>query len=70
MPTLTLQGPHITLAHALKASGQADSGGQAKNLVREGAVRVNAEVELRPGRKLVNGDRFQVESGPEWVVGA
>ena len=68
MPTLPLHGPHITLAHAIKATGQAESGGHAKHLVREGQVLVNGQPEQRPGRKLVAGDRFQISAGPEWVL--
>lgn len=70
MPTLALRGEFITLAQALKAVGLADSGGQAKNLVREGVVSVNESVVLQPGRKLNPGDRFRVENGVEWTVGS
>jgi len=68
MPDLTLRGPFITLAQALKVAGFAHSGGQAKQLVRSGQVRVNGEVENRPGRKLKSGDRFQVAEEAEWTV--
>jgi len=68
--TLTLRGASITLAQALKAAGLAESGGQAKHLVREGAVTVNGAAETRPGRKLVAGDRFRVAEGAEWTVAA
>jgi ribosome-associated protein len=68
MPTLPLRGDHITLAQAVKAAGFADSGGQAKRLVREGFVTVNGAVATQPGRKLVAGDRFQVGDEPEWTV--
>jgi ribosome-associated protein len=68
VPTLRLHGEHVTLAQAVKAAGFADTGGQAKHLVREGRVTVNGEVETRPGRKLFSGDRFGV-SGIEWTVG-
>ncbi len=68
METLTLRGDHITLAQALKAAGLADSGGQAKHLVRGGTVTVNGAVETHPGRKLVAGDRFAVAGGAEWAV--
>jgi ribosome-associated protein len=70
MPNLPLRGDHITLAQAVKAAGFADSGGQAKHLVREGGVSVNGEPATRPGRKLVAGDRFRVADGPEWAVTA
>ena len=69
MTTLFLRGDHITLAQALKAAGLADTGGQAKALVREAAVQVNGAVETRPGRKLVAGDRFGLVGDTEWTVG-
>jgi ribosome-associated protein len=68
MPSLPLRGAHITLAQAVKAAGFADSGGQAKHLVRDGAVSVNGQPATRPGRKLVAGDRFRVGDEPEWTV--
>jgi ribosome-associated protein len=68
MTALSLHGDHITLAQAVKAAGMADSGGQAKHLVRTGLVRVNGTVEKQPGRKLFPGDRFGVEGGLEWTV--
>ena len=69
MPTLPLRGDHITLAQAVKAAGFADTGGQAKYLVREGTVTVNGNVETQPGRQLFPGDRFRVQDGIEWTVG-
>ena len=68
MSTLSLHGDHITLAQALKAAGLADTGGQAKHLVREGRVTVNGHVEEQPGRKLFPGDRFCVQDGAEWTI--
>jgi ribosome-associated protein len=68
MTVLFLRGEHITLAQAVKAAGAADSGGQAKHLVREGKVSVNGTVERQPGRKLVAGDRFTVQGQEEWTV--
>ena len=70
MSVLTLRGPYITLGHAIKAAGLVETGGQAKHVVRAGQASVNGEVENRPGRKLVAGDRFQVEGQPEWTVSA
>jgi ribosome-associated protein len=68
--TLVLRGEHITLAHALKAAGLADTGGQAKHLVRSGAATVNGVCETQPGRKLRAGDRFGITGGPEWTITA
>ena len=71
MPTLTLElhGPHITLAQAVKVVGLADSGGQAKHLVRGGGILVNGVIETRPGRKLMAGDHFATGNDNEWVIG-
>lgn len=49
---LELRGKHITLDVLLKASGLAGSGGAAKVLIADAAVRVNWQVETRRGRKL------------------
>jgi ribosome-associated protein len=68
MITFVLEGDHLTLAQAVKAVGLADSGGQAKHLVRGGGVRVNGTVEVQPGRKLHPGDRFTAADGREWQV--
>lgn len=46
----------ITLGRFLKASGLAGTGGEAKQLVAAGLVRVNDIVDTRRGRKLAAGD--------------
>ncbi len=50
----------MTLGQALKASGVAGTGGEAKVLVQFGEVMVNGEVETRRGRKLESGDVVEV----------
>lgn len=68
---IPLQGEHITLSQALKVAGLADTGGQAKVIVRAGQVTVNGEPELRPGRKLRAGDVIcNTRGGQEWVIRA
>jgi ribosome-associated protein len=42
----------IRLGQALKLAGLAGSGGEARALIEDGAVRVNGEVETRRGRQL------------------
>jgi ribosome-associated protein len=66
---IELRGEYITLAQAVKAAGLAETGGQAKHLVRAGLVRVNGEAEDRPGRKLRAGDRVTGD-GREWIIQA
>ena len=53
---LSIRGESIRLGQALKLSGLADSGGDARALLERGAVTVNAEVETRRGRQLRHGD--------------
>lgn len=57
----------ITLGDILKWAGLAQTGGQAKLLVRSGRVAVNGAVERRRGRRLGPGDRFAVH-GREYRV--
>jgi ribosome-associated protein len=68
MTSFMLHGESITLAQAVKAVGLADSGGQAKHLVREGGVSVNGVMDTHPGRKLFPGDRFGVGADQQWLV--
>ncbi len=56
MRDLPIRGESIRLGQALKLSGLAESGGEARALVEDGAVTVNAEVETRRGRQLRPGD--------------
>lgn len=46
----------IKLGQALKASGLASSGSEAKMMILDGEVSVNGEVDMRRGRKLYPGD--------------
>jgi len=55
-----LRGDHITLDGLLKATVLAGSGGAAKVLIADGQVRVNAQVEMRRGRKLRVGDTVEM----------
>jgi ribosome-associated protein len=56
----------IELCQFLKFGGLAESGGAAKQLVAEGAVRVNGEVEMRKRKQLGAGDR--VTTGGRTIV--
>ena len=66
---IALQGEFITLAQAVKLAGLAETGGQAKGIVRTGMFRVNGEAESRPGRKLHAGDTIRRHpDGEEWII--
>ena len=56
MDVIRLRDAYIKLGQALKAAGLVDSGAEAKEVITEGAVRVNGETDTRRGRKLYAGD--------------
>ena len=56
MDVIRLRDEYIKLGQALKAAGLVDSGAEAKEVITEGAVRVNGETDTRRGRKLYAGD--------------
>jgi ribosome-associated protein len=55
-----LRGEHIALDALLKATGLAQSGGDAKTLVVSGAVAVDGRTELRRGCKLRAGQLVSI----------
>ena len=50
------------LGQALKAAGFVDSGVEAKEVIQDGLVLVNGEVDTRRGRKLYEGDVVSFEN--------
>ncbi len=60
----------IKLEQAIKLSGTTATGGEAKMLIKSGAVKVNDEPCLERGKKLYPGDRLTVTYGdePEYFV--
>lgn len=62
---LELRGDYIELDKLLKATGLADSGGQARALITAGEVTVDGQVELRKTAKIRAGQR--VVLGPACV---
>ena len=51
---------YIKLDQFLKWQGIAQTGGEAKIMIKQGMVEVNNEAEIRRGRKLITGDRVTV----------
>lgn len=51
-----LEDEYIELQNLLKVLGLVDSGAMAKNIIQDGLVRVNGEVDTRRGKKLRVGD--------------
>jgi ribosome-associated protein len=53
----------INLTQVLKLAGCVLSGGEAKQLIAEGRVRVNGTVETRKRRQMAVGDLVEVDGG-------
>jgi len=51
----------IRLGQLLKLAGLAESGAHARELVQDGQVLVNGEVDARRGRQLQRGDLVTVD---------
>ena len=58
---LVIHTEFIKLQDGLKYANLVYSGGEAKQLILDGAVKVNGEVCLQRGKKLYPGDRFSFE---------
>ncbi len=71
MRDVEIKSGGIDLGQLLKFAGIVDTGGDAKALLAEGTVLVNAEVEVRRGRTLRGGDIVAVpDADPIRVVEA
>jgi ribosome-associated protein len=60
MREIPIRDETIRLGQLLKLAGVVDSGGEAKDLLADGAVSVNGELEERRGRQLRSGDVVRV----------
>ncbi|MDN3445904.1 RNA-binding S4 domain-containing protein [Microbacterium sp. APC 3901] len=58
---VSIGGEMIRLGQFLKYSGLLDSGGNAKEVVIDGFVKVNDEIDRRRGRQLHDGDLVTFE---------
>lgn len=56
MDTIKLRDEYIKLGQALKAAGLVSSGIEAKEVIINGLVKVNGEIDMRRGKKLYDGD--------------
>ncbi|MFC6395505.1 RNA-binding S4 domain-containing protein [Luteococcus sanguinis] len=60
-------GGDIRLGQFLKLANIADTGGMARELIAEGLVSVNGEVDTRRGRQLQTGDVIVIDTGEQRV---
>lgn len=56
MKTIKITTEFIKLQDLLKFANLVETGGEAKELIQEGQVRVNGEICLQRGKKLRPGD--------------
>ncbi len=56
MDDVPIRDDSIRLGQFLKLANLIDSGAEAKEVIAEGLVRVNGDVETRRGRQLMPGD--------------
>ena len=61
MEITKLRDESIKLGQALKAAGLVESGVDAKEVIVQGLVVVNGEIETRRGRKLYDGDEVEFD---------
>ena len=69
MDVVRIRDEFIKLGQVLKLAGLVDEGVEAKYAVQEGHVKVNGEVCLQRGKKLVPGDEFTYRNQTVKVVG-
>lgn len=62
MRQIKLRDDYIKLGQALKATGLAATGVEAKNVILEGKVKVNGEIVYQRGKKLYDGDIVEYNS--------
>ena len=67
MKEVKIRDEFIKLGQAMKLSGAAESGTDAKERILNGEIRVNGEVCLMRGKKLYPGDVFTA-AGEEYRV--
>lgn len=58
----------IKLDAFLKWCGAVGMGSDAKMMIQDGMVKVNDEVELRRGRKLVKGDKIEINKETYMII--
>jgi ribosome-associated protein len=67
--TVPIRDDSIRLGQFLKLANLIESGAEAKEVIADGLVSVNGELETRRGRQLVVGDVVEI-GGVEVAVGA
>lgn len=62
MEKIVLKDEFIKLGQAIKAVGFVESGVEAKDVITDGLVKVNGNVEYQRGKKLHSGDIVEFDN--------
>jgi len=68
MEKIFINTEYIKLDQLLKFTNAVEGGGMAKNVILDGLVKVNGEIELRRGKKLRNGDNIEFNNESYTIV--
>lgn len=68
METIKLRDEFIKLGQAMKLAGLVSSGIEAKEVIQNGEVKVDGEVDERRGRKMYDGMTFEYENNVVRIV--
>ena len=68
MEEIKLREDFIKLGQALKAAGLVGSGVDAKFVITDGQVKVNGQVEIQRGKKLVDDDVVEYDGNSIKIV--
>ncbi len=69
MDSIQIRDEFIKLGQALKLAGLVDSGVEAKEVITSGQVKVNGQVEIQRGKKIVDGDVVEFDGSQFKVMG-
>ncbi|ADL67601.1 RNA-binding S4 domain protein [Thermoanaerobacterium thermosaccharolyticum DSM 571] len=67
MKEVKIDTDYITLDQFLKYVGIVETGGKGKQMILDGLVKVNGNIELKRGKKLRSGD-IVVVNGHEFII--
>lgn len=68
MERITIKTEFIKLNQFLKWAGIADTGAHANQMIKDGLVKVNGELETRRGKKIYPGDKILLDDRYEFLV--
>lgn len=68
MEEVQITTDYIRLDQFLKLCGIAQTGGQAKEMIAEGIVKVNGSVAFERGKKLRKDDRIEIDGEYSFVL--